>query len=88
MKIYRVWRGEQDMGLYVAHNEREAAAEAANDAGVGLTGGFTAEKWLGLIQDFLPEQPSISCLPSGHCEEPGCLGYEPYDRLPPRAADH
>jgi len=46
MKIYRVWHGDENLGLYVAHNEREAAAEAFNDSpGTENPDGFTAGRW-------------------------------------------
>ena len=52
MKIYRVWRGEQNMGLYVANNEREAVAEAANDeGGDGSTVGMYADRWQSAVQN-------------------------------------
>jgi len=48
------------MGLYAAHNEREAIAEAANEEGVGATDGFWAERWNGPGGHFEAIEESVT----------------------------
>ncbi len=56
MKIYRVWHNDENLGLYVAANEREAVGEAFNDTqGTDTPVGFRAERW--------DEQPTLQEIP-------------------------